>query len=96
MGLKARPPKTVHDQWMLLSFANVEGFLGGAVVYASDVSDAADKAWDMGINPGGEVLAFPIPEAFTIPDRFQKKLLTRDECNELDAFWQEEKREQMN
>lgn len=45
-----------------LSFASEAGFLGGAFVHAHGIITAVDRANDLGINPGGEVLCWgPIP-----------------------------------
>ena len=36
-------------------------FLGVVITEAADVDEASDKCWKLGINPGGEMLAFPMP-----------------------------------
>ncbi len=84
MGMK---PRVTRESWMWLSFAGTDGFRGAAMVFAKDVADAAQKAWDMNINPGGEVLAHTIPGDFPVPTKFQGKLLTKDECAELNELW---------
>jgi hypothetical protein len=37
-------------------------FLGAAIVEADDLAEATKKTWRLGINPGGEVLSFEVPE----------------------------------
>ena len=44
-----------------VSFADDEQCRGVCFLLAHDVPDAAREAHRLGINPGGEVLAFPIP-----------------------------------
>lgn len=58
-----------------LSFASEAGFLGGAFVHAHGIITAVDRANDLGINPGGEVLCWgPIPPPeFDLMDRLLSK-----------------------
>ena len=76
---------------MWLSFvdgARPEGerFLGVAIVPGTDPISAVKAAWDLGCNPGGEVLVASLfPEL--IPDEsWIGRLLTRDEAEALNAF----------
>jgi len=48
-----------------LSFASEAGFLGVAIVEADDFLDAVKCAHELGINPGGQVLGFPLPKIGT-------------------------------
>lgn len=64
-------------------------FLGACIVGpADDLARAAKLAWWVGINPGGEVMGKPIAdETFVgIPVDWTARLLTRDECDELDEI----------
>lgn len=67
---------------MYLSFADETGFLGGAFIREQDVVTAAAVAWQLDINPGGEVAGLgpgPLP-----PSEWVERLLTREELAELD------------
>lgn len=57
--------------------------LGVAIVPATDISTAADKAWELGCNPGGEVAGWPLPPQPVVPDEYIGKLLTLDEADKL-------------
>jgi hypothetical protein len=81
--------------WWWLSFVDTdrpEGarFLGVAIVQAYGVTTAAMLTHDMGINPGGEVAAVPIPPDLHPPPDACDRLLTRAEAEEVSrAFWSE-------
>lgn len=47
-------------QFWYLSFATNRDFLGGCVVKAADPAAAIERANDLGINPGGQVLGIPM------------------------------------
>lgn len=49
-------------QLWYLSFVDEGGFKGACVVAGVDLSDALRTAWKLGINPGGAVMAIPVPE----------------------------------
>jgi hypothetical protein len=68
--------------WTYCSFADDDGFLGGVIVEASNVVEAAIVASMLGINPGGEVLGAPCPSV--PPERFRNRLLSLDDLNALD------------
>lgn len=60
-----------------LSFADESGFLGGVFVEAHGIITAVDKATDMGLNPGGEVMCWgPVPPPI---DESMNRLLTKEE-----------------
>lgn len=89
-------PKTC---WWL-SFADADlppgrQFLGVAVVRAQDLSWASIEAHRLGINPGGEVQAYRLPDDLErfIPPRFFNRLLTRAECAEFDREVEAARRE---
>lgn len=65
-----------------LSFANETGFLGGCFVEAKGASTATHRAHQLGINPGGEVLARESdPEK--VPVDVRNRLLTKDQLTEV-------------
>jgi hypothetical protein len=71
--------------WM--SFVDPElpegsAFLGVAIVEAKDIGEGTALCWDLGINPGGEVLAGEMPEPWP-PCRFRDRLLQKPEIEEL-------------
>lgn len=76
--------------WFYLSFANEEGFLGGAYVPGADVMAACKRAWEAGCNPGGEVQgAGPIPDEVVeerVPAPARERLLSLSELEELHAM----------
>jgi hypothetical protein len=47
---------------MWLSFVRDGKFAGVVITEAMDVADAASKCWRIGVNPGGEIMSFQIPE----------------------------------
>ncbi len=58
-----------------------EQFLGVAIVEATDIVSAAQVAYALGCNPGGEIRGFPISEkhwAATGPE-WRGRLLTKEE-----------------
>jgi hypothetical protein len=84
----------VRQHWWL-SFCDTDKpagtqFLGACIVGpASDIGEAAQLAWWLGINPGGEVAAQPIPQTLlgTTPFDYLGRLLTRAECDAVDKLW---------
>ncbi len=67
--------------WFYLSFAENKKWNGAVVVEAESVKEAASKAWQLGINPGGEVLAFEILEGIDqiFPPKKRNRLLSKDD-----------------
>jgi hypothetical protein len=47
-------------QWWYLSFVKDEKFAGACVVQARGVASALQRSHALGINPGGEVMSFPV------------------------------------
>ncbi len=67
--------------WFYLSFAD-DGFIGAAIVIADDIESAARTCWELGINPGGQVLGCNLPGS-AVPDQsFRNRLLSRKEVTE--------------
>lgn len=63
-----------------LSFGTEAGWLGAVFVEAQDFKAAVRRAWDLGINPGGEVLGFV--DERPIDRRWWNRVLTRAEVDE--------------
>lgn len=75
-----------------LSFAG-EKFLGVAIVPArgnklsrNALRSAIRKTHELGINPGGEVLAVALSAAQTPPPEYLNRLLNREEANEASKY----------
>lgn len=74
--------------WVWLSFADPDKpkgtqFLGVAIVEGEDVVDGAAEAHRLGINPGGEVLGYPLPDGLVVHEDFRNRLLDSLEAKEL-------------
>lgn len=85
------PAKPDAALWWWLSFADGDKprgsqFLGCAVVDGRTMADAMARAWRIGCNPGGEVLATPFPAdaALGLESDDKYRLLTADESRALD------------
>lgn len=59
-------------------------FLGACIVDASDFLIAVAKTHALGINPGGEVQGYEIPEGAPDLSRWKNRLMSRAECDEMD------------
>ena len=73
------------EQFFYLSFAEPKpphgrGFLGACIVRAYGILTAVDRAWNLGINPGGEVLCMPVSHC---NPELLDRLLTRKEAEEF-------------
>jgi hypothetical protein len=68
-------------RWHYLSFADDTGFLGGVIVRSYGFLTAIQRATDLGINPGGEVMSTPIPrkDLWRVPADLRNRLLSGDE-----------------
>ena len=75
-----------------LSFAGPEGFRGGAIVAANGILSATMVCNVLGINPGGEVMAVPIPEDRIPAAEWFNRLLSKTDLQNLTPAAQEEKR----
>lgn len=69
------------------SFAGEE-FNGVVITTGTDPIGLASKAHRLGINPGGEMLSFEIPDEYVkkIPPEYRDKLLNRNQLEGLDAL----------
>jgi hypothetical protein len=47
--------------WFYLSFATDRAFLGAIIVWAHGLLTAVERAAELGLDPGGQVLCCPIP-----------------------------------
>jgi hypothetical protein len=70
---------------LYLSFADKTGFLGGAFIPQTDIIEATHEAWQLGINPGGEVLA--VGPIMLPPPEWVGRLLTKEEIAEFDHLF---------
>jgi hypothetical protein len=89
-GVRGDAPR----QWWWCSFADPERpegshLLGVAIVHAANVGHAASVAWRMGCNPGGQMLAMPVPSEFGAPPlEWDHKLITdKSQIKELTQRW---------
>ncbi len=75
--------------WVSFSAGPGDGFSGVAIVRAHNVGHAAMVAHERGCNPGGEVMAFPVPEAFgPPPEVWDHRLISdRTEIERLTQLW---------
>ena len=71
-------------RWHYLSFADDTGFLGAVIVRSHGFLTAVQRATDLGINPGGEVMCQPIPrrDLCRVPADLRNRLLTEAEVRE--------------
>jgi hypothetical protein len=61
-----------------------ERFLGVIVLESDDLVEAIDTAWEMDINPGGEIMSFRLPFTEALVP-FMDRLLTADEAHLANA-----------
>lgn len=76
--------------WWWLSFCDTERpageqFLGVAIVEAPNVPMATVRAWDLGVNPGGQVAAYDVPAGHLPAVEWRDRLLTRAEAEALQS-----------
>jgi len=86
MSKRDRAMEKEHEQperWWWLSFAE-HGFLGVAIVRSCGFLHAVQAAWDMGINPGGEVKGSPLTGR-PKDESWLNRLLTAEEVDEVNA-----------
>lgn len=79
--------------WFWLSFADPqrpkgEQFLGATIIEAHSFDAALRRAWHRGVNPGGEVRGTQLPDDWIkrVPQSYHGRVLTRAECQEIDAI----------
>lgn len=77
--------------WFWLSFADPDRpkgtqFLGACLVQGTSFMDAIQQAHMTGLNPGGEVQGFEVPQErlSNVKPKWCNRLLTRSECEEMD------------
>lgn len=76
----------MSKNWWYLSFADSECFLGAVIIQGINITDAALSAHYLGINPGGSVMGFEIPDIDTAPPFPREKLLSRAELEQFDEL----------
>lgn len=67
-----------------------EKFLGALIVKADTVEEMVNRSWELGLNPGGEILFFAIIKEYEkrIPlDWIETKLITKEEAGEFEKRW---------
>jgi hypothetical protein len=71
-------------RWHYLSFADDTGFLGGVIVRSYGFLTSIQRATELGINPGGEVMSTPIPrkDLWRVPTDLRNRLLSADEVQD--------------
>lgn len=80
VALRALSEENEPERWWYLSFASDAGFIGGMVVRANGVITARLRVAELGLNPGGEMLAMPVVDGVPLPDaHFHNRLLTKAE-----------------
>ncbi len=71
--------------WWYLSFADEAGFNGAILVQAFGPLTARITVANLGLSPGGEMLAVQVPEEGPLPaESYRNRLLSREE---LDAAY---------
>lgn len=75
------------ESWWWLSFADPnkdpgEQFLGVIITTGGGIGEITQKLWLMGINPGGEVQAYPLPDDHIPDEQYRNKLLSKDDLEE--------------
>lgn len=79
-------PRTPEGAVWWLSFADESrGFLGVAIVEGNGPASAMQNATELGINPGGGIMSFPVPGEH-VPAQYRNRLLTRAEAAEVDEL----------
>jgi hypothetical protein len=71
-----------------LSFATDEEFYGAVIIEAHGIGHATMLTHQLGINPGGQVMAVDIPAEMIPSAKYHNRLLTKEEILE---FWPDSK-----
>ena len=70
-------------RWWYLSFADKK-FIGAVVIQARGIISARIGCARLGINPGGQLVAIPIPDECTLPNPLDcNRLLSEDEVRSI-------------
>jgi hypothetical protein len=81
------------DRWWWLAFADPgdERFLGVCVVKRHSLVAAIQRAYQLGINPGGQVEGRALPEGEEPPEALRDKLVAdREELDRIVRQWRGE------
>lgn len=68
--------------WWWLSFFGEGKFLGIVIVFAHGILEAVKICKENSINPGGEVVAQPVPAELVPPEKYRNRILTEQEAME--------------
>ena len=79
---------TQPEHLMWLSFADDDRFLGGVYVVARGLMHAIERTIQLGVNPGGQVAAWDVPEenAARVKPEWRDRLLNKAEVTKLDKI----------
>jgi hypothetical protein len=86
---KARRAQLLTDElgqplrWFYLSFADDDGFHGAVIVEARGEAHALQQCHRLGINPGGQVALFAVPEDAPLPDAAKNRLLSKEDLERI-------------
>lgn len=86
---KARRAQLLTDElsqplrWFYLSFADDDGFRGAIIVNARGEMHAVQRCHDLGINPGGQVAIFDIPDGAPRPEGVEDRLLSKRDLDRI-------------
>lgn len=84
-NIRARNGILPKQQWWM-SFADTDGFRGVVIAHGNDFVEALMDTNLHDCNPHGEVQAMPVPQRVVIPQEWTYRVLSRPECEELDAL----------
>jgi len=71
-------------RWFYLSFAVDDRFYGAAIVEAPGEAHAIQRTHQLGINPGGEVAIFAVPDGAPLPEAAKNRLLSK---SDIETIW---------
>lgn len=69
-------------RWHYLSFAD-EKFNGAVILQCHGVTDGVMQTHALGINPGGQVMAVPMPDEVLPAEQYRNRLLTKEDILEI-------------
>ncbi len=80
---------TDEAEWHYLSFADDslptgKQWLGAVITRAHHFMDAHARTYELGINPGGEVIGC---KALPVPPEYEDRLLNRADMEAVDGIW---------
>jgi len=69
-------------KWFYLSYAVPGKFMGAVILRGESVEDAAEKARERGLSPGGQVLGIEVPSHLP-PWPYRNRLLTKEDIDAI-------------